>query len=63
MATDEPRCPYCVEGDEFKLMTQTGSVFVCQRCGHLVSLSDPNFFCDCWQCRRLRTPTQSRKVC
>src|SRR5215469_5626965 len=56
MATDEPRCPYSVEGNGFKLLTPLGAEFYCHRCGHLLSLTDPNFLCDRWRCRQLRAP-------
>ena len=48
MATDDPRCPYCIEDDDFKLLTPVGNeFFYCKRCGHLGSPSEPKFVCDC----------------
>jgi len=55
MARDEPRCPYCVEGDAFKLMTQKDDKFCCQRCGHLLLPSDPSFVCYCSNCEGHRS--------
>jgi len=53
MATDDPRCPYCVEGDEFKLLELAGSLFYCERCGHRSRPADPSYVCDCPNCERM----------
>ena len=54
MATDDPRCPYCVQGNEFALLHPLGEAFVCDLCGHIVRSSNPDFQCGCAKCRRLR---------
>jgi hypothetical protein len=46
------RCPYCVEGREFKLMTVRGSEDwqMCSNCGHLAMSNNPDFKCPCAKC-------------
>jgi len=51
------RCPYCVEGRNFKVMIgQRGSEpwYMCARCGHLTWSSNPFFKCTCAKCVELR---------
>ena len=49
------RCPYCVSGDEFRLMTAVADGrFVCGKCGHLAIPGDNNFACACRKCFELR---------
>ena len=50
---DPIRCPYCVQGDHFKVMTEEerGLLFKCAQCGHLVSLGSPLMIkCNCANC-------------
>ena len=54
MATDEPRCPYCVEGDEFKLLRLVGDVLYCDHCGHQSRPANPKFICYCSHCEEMR---------
>jgi len=55
MPTEEPRCPYCVEGVDFKkLKPKLGDLFECERCGHLALPTEPSFVCRCWHCGQLR---------
>src|SRR5215472_5080852 len=57
---DPIRCPYCVQGYEFKLMTEltggTGGIFYCPACRHLVRTAEPDFQCFCRGCLNLRRP-------
>src|SRR4029077_9213015 len=48
------RCPYCVEGGEFKVMAQQGADewFICASCGHLALPSNWLFECTCLKCER-----------
>jgi len=50
------RCPYCVEGDDFKMMVAQGSGdwFLCVNCGHLTLPSYPTFRCLCSKCVGLK---------
>ena len=50
------RCPYCVEGFEFRLMLSSYSdgLFVCRQCGHKEMPKEPDFVCQCEKCRALR---------
>jgi hypothetical protein len=48
---DDPvRCPYCVVGDDFKIMTQWGHLLVCMKCNHVESPNDPTYICRCPKC-------------
>ena len=57
---DPIRCPYCVQGYEFRLMTEltggTGAMFYCPACRHLVRTAEPDFQCFCRGCLNLRRP-------
>jgi DNA-directed RNA polymerase subunit RPC12/RpoP len=44
------RCPYCIDGLVFKVMTPSNGEFVCGSCGHHVSLQSPTFNCSCPRC-------------
>jgi hypothetical protein len=50
------RCPYCVEGGEFKAMSANddGDWLICARCGHLAVVGDPGFKCTCPKCVGLK---------
>ena len=50
--TDPIRCPYCVQGNHFKVMTKEESrlSFKCAKCGHLVSVGSPLMNCNCSNC-------------
>ena len=50
MATDDPRCPYCIEEDAFKLLTLVRDTLYCGRCGHMSRPADSSFVCDCLRC-------------
>jgi len=54
MATDEPRCPYCIEENGFKLLTLIRDTLRCGRCGHMLRPADANFICNCPHCERMR---------
>jgi len=54
---DDVRCPYCVEGDAFKLMAGfDGGRFACGRCGHVVCPESPGFHCPCQKCKEMNRP-------
>jgi len=53
MAEDIVRCPYCVLGDQFRIMLQRPEWFICERCGHVVLPEDPGFRCSCGGCLEL----------
>ena len=57
------RCPYCIEGSEFKAMAgqRAGDWFICASCGHLALPSSPLFECTCANCERLRLKHQDPK--
>jgi len=60
---DPIRCPYCVQGYEFRLMTDltagSGGIFYCPSCRHLVRTAEPDFRCFCRGCTSLRRPVNS----
>jgi phage FluMu protein Com len=50
----EIRCPYCVEGDHFKVMVgHFDGRYICARYGHVVLPDGPNLKCTCPKCREL----------
>ena len=52
-------CPYCVEGDNFKVMIGQGGAepwYMCARCGHLTWPTNPFFECTCDKCYELKDP-------
>jgi DNA-directed RNA polymerase subunit RPC12/RpoP len=53
MTTDDVRCPYCVDGDEFRLLRFTGGRYVCGKCGHIAAPEEQEFVCTCRKCREL----------
>lgn len=55
------RCPYCVEGSEFRPMTRRSKkTFACMNCGHTAAADEPHAKCPCPKCRALRLATRSR---
>ena len=36
MAENVVHCPYCVLGDDFRLMVQRPGWFICENCGHIM---------------------------
>src|SRR5579864_2626748 len=48
------RCPYCVQGDDFKLMLWFNGYFICTWCGHKIIPARPDFQCPCPKCQDLR---------
>jgi len=58
------RCPYCIEGGNFKAMMGQGGLetaYVCARCGHLAQPTDPSFKCMCNQCVASKHERESRR--
>jgi len=53
MPKDHPRCPYCVDGDRFRLLTPLGDLFRCGNCGHLAK---PPLWpvCHCHNCNKIK---------
>ena len=51
------RCPYCVEGGQFKAMIGRlgGEWLTCAHCGHLSKPNNPHFKCTCVKCVQLAT--------
>jgi hypothetical protein len=50
------RCPYCVEGGNFKAMSSpvNRERHLCSGCGHVVLPSNPLFECDCVKCAEFK---------
>ena len=55
---DPIRCPYCVQGNDFKVMTEEegGLWFKCAQCGHVVNLGSLLIKCTCANCFALEHP-------
>ncbi len=54
---DPIRCPFCVEGNHFKVMTEKeGLWFKCDLCGHLARPMSPPPKCRCTNCLALERP-------
>ena len=64
MATDQTRCPYCVEGLTFRLLAPIlgGELLMCDHCGHVAYpteypfASDTGLVCQCNNCLKLNPP-------
>ncbi len=58
------RCPYCVEGREFKLMLahKSDECYMCMNCGHLAMANHPEFQCPCVKCAGLSLRVRRRPV-
>ena len=54
MPTDDPRCPYCIDRDAFRLLTPAGNVFRCSRCDHMWKPANVLFLCRCENCEKMR---------
>jgi hypothetical protein len=50
--SDIVRCPYCVEGNNFKAMmgSADGQRFMCGRCSHVTVPANPDYQCTCLNC-------------
>ncbi len=49
------RCPYCVQGSEFRPMFRRAEKwFVCVSCGHSAAPSDPYLKCPCPKCHEMK---------
>jgi len=55
------RCPYCVEGDGFKVMTPRDTELVCLKCGHVIVPDIPIYVCTCQKCIDLNRPIHVRR--
>ena len=56
------RCPYCVDGREFRLMLARDSeeCFLCANCGHIAMPKHPGFKCPCTKCIALNLRSRAR---
>jgi len=51
MSREIIRCPYCVQGGDFRPMSaRSGKLFACIGCGHVSSQEDPHMGCSCQRC-------------
>jgi len=51
---DPVRCPYCAEGNEFKIMIARATHFVCEKCGHTAVPVSLTYECPCPKCKELK---------
>ena len=55
---DPVRCPFCVQGNQFRSMIDitggSAGTFYCTSCRHLIRKDEPTFQCLCTNCRKLR---------
>jgi hypothetical protein len=56
------QCPYCVEGDDFSVMTPRsgGQWFLCSHCAHVVIPEQPLYQCSCAKCVEVARPISTR---
>jgi DNA-directed RNA polymerase subunit RPC12/RpoP len=61
---DAIQCPYCVEGNGFKVMTERadGHWFLCTHCGHVVIPEQPTYLCNCSHCAAMSRPLVSHSA-
>jgi len=57
---DKVRCPYCVDGDGFKIMIPRDKRSVCVKCGHVVIPDSPAFISSCLRCMEPDRPIATR---
>jgi hypothetical protein len=60
-----PRCPYCVESSEFRVMDpgdRGDGWYMCDNCGHLAIPGHPDFKCRCAKCVRLSSKTRLSRI-
>jgi len=57
------RCPYCAEGDQFKLMQARaeGEWFLCEGCGHVRMPGHSLYKCNCSKCEAVHVVTNHAK--
>jgi len=57
------RCPYCVQGGEFRPMfRKTEKRFVCISCGHTATAEQPYSKCSCLRCRQMTRIASRRRL-
>ena len=54
MLTDDLRCPYCADGDQFRLLIPQGDLFRCRNCGHLSKPPLQPVVCGCENCAKIQ---------
>jgi hypothetical protein len=48
------RCPYCVQGEDFRqMLSRPLGWFLCPKCGHTVKPGDLQFKCSCRKCAEM----------
>jgi len=57
---DPIRCPYCVDKNHFRIMTPRPAHLICEKCGHIVVLSNPTCECPCPRCKIAATLFKSQ---
>ncbi len=65
LQTKRLRCPYCVEGNEFKVMEpreKENGWYMCENCGHLAMPQRSDFRCRCVKCSGLGASTRLDQV-
>ena len=63
MSQEIIRCPYCVQGGEFRPMfRRTEKRFVCISCGHSASAEQPYSKCSCLRCQEMTRIASRRGV-
>ena len=61
MATDDPRCKFCIYGEGFWKLTPVGDFLKCDRCGHVEWPFNPKFICECKNCGKIKPPPITSK--
>ena len=56
------RCPFCVQGNEFRPMQRRETdEFVCPKCGHMANPADSYMKCQCKRCREMNRVSARRR--
>jgi hypothetical protein len=57
-----PRCPYCIEGGDFKPMKiLDNGRQICEHCGHIIFPDGEAFWCPCQKCIQIQFSSKLKR--